>query len=277
MSSPYKTENGFETQSICGFTLRTDPLREEAFTVVHRDVDMHEFVGMSEVARRERLHRHMNNEIGSIEIAAQMLVDFPDAPWELRMELARQAWDETRHVELLYRRLRELGGHKGEFPISNFEWCVTGALNHIAARLAVQNRTLEAGQMDILGKVTTSWREAGDDETAQMLEGILADEIQHVRFANQWIRRMVEEDRRTLLEVARGVMFLRAANDALAPQPGEVNKVGTAVENPNKKAFDVNVTDRRMAAFTEGEIAEVLKQAGFRAIVPGDYVKEVTP
>jgi uncharacterized ferritin-like protein (DUF455 family) len=273
--SPYVTKNSYETQTICGFTLRTDPVREEAFTVVHRDVDMHEYSGFDEVARRERLHRHMNNEIGGIEIAAQMLVDFPDAPWELRMELARQTWDETRHVALLHRRLEQLGGHKGEFPVSNFEWCVTGALDHIAARLAVQNRTLEAGQMDILGKVTTAWREAGDEETAHMLEGILADEIQHVRFANQWIRKMVDEDRRTLLAVARGVMFLREANDALAPKPGEVNQVGTPVVNPNARALEVNVVDRRIAAFTDDEIAEVLRQSGFRAIVPADYAKEV--
>ena len=32
------------------------------------------------------------------------------------MQLARQCWDETRHVGLLYRRLLELGGQKGEFP-----------------------------------------------------------------------------------------------------------------------------------------------------------------
>lgn len=275
MSSPYVTKNQHDTQKVCGFTLRTDPVREEAFTVVHRDVDMHEYTGYSDVARRERLHRHMNNEIGGIEIAAQMLVDFPDAPWELRMELARQTWDETRHVQVLYRRLQQLGGYKGEFPVSNFEWCVTGALEHIAARLAVQNRTLEAGQMDILGKITTSWREAGDDETAQMLEGILADEIQHVRFANQWIRRMVDEDRRTLLQVARGMMYLHDANDALAPAPGEVNKVGTAVVNPNSNTFDVNVVDRRIADFTDEEIAEVLRQSGFRSIVPGDDAREM--
>ncbi|MBW3564848.1 MAG: ferritin-like domain-containing protein [Acidobacteria bacterium] len=259
-----------ETIEIRGFTLRKDPAREECFTVVHRDVDMHEYADMSLVARQERLHRHMNNEIGGIEIAAQMLVDFPDAPWELRMELARQCWDETRHVELLHRRLVELGGHKGQFPISNFEWCVTNLLDHIAARLALQNRTLEAGQMDILGKITRAWREVGDDETARVLEGILADEIQHVRFANQWIRRMVEKDRRVLLAVANAMVTLRRANDALAPEPGEVNKVGVPVSNPNNKTLDVNITDRKIADFTDEEIEVVLRQAGFKSIAPTD-------
>src|SRR5437762_11635281 len=75
--------------------------------------------GMSEDARRERLHRHMNNEMGALEIAAQCLADFPESPWDLRMQLARQAFDESRHVHGLHQRLRQLGGYKGEFPIGN--------------------------------------------------------------------------------------------------------------------------------------------------------------
>jgi uncharacterized ferritin-like protein (DUF455 family) len=260
-----------ERVEIRGVSLCKDPAREACFTVVHRDVDMHEYPGMTEISRRERLHRHMNNEIGGIEIAAQMLVDFPDAPWELRMQLARQCWDETRHVRLLYRRFQAYGGQKGEFPVSNFEWCITNTFDTIAARLAVQNRTFEAGQMDILGKITSMWREAGDDETADMLDGILADEIQHVRFANQWIRKLVEQDRRLLLRIATALMALVHANDALAPAEGELNAVGTPVINPNRKTFDVNIADRRKAEFTDKEIQEVLRIAGFRSIIPEHY------
>ena len=49
----------------------------------------------------------------------------PYAPWELRMEIARQCWDESRHARLYHRRLLEKGGRKGEFPIANHEWTVT--------------------------------------------------------------------------------------------------------------------------------------------------------
>jgi uncharacterized ferritin-like protein (DUF455 family) len=228
---------------------------------------------MSDISRRERLHRHMNNEIGSLEIAAQMLVDFPDAPWDLRMQLARQCWDESRHVNLLYARLVELGGYKGEFPVSNFEWCLTNTFDTLAARLAVQNRTFEAGQMDILGKITDSWREVGDHTTADMLDGILADEIQHVRFANQWIRKLVADDRRLLMRIATAMMYLTRANEALAPEAGERNAVGTPVVNPNHKTFDVNVPDRMAAEFSEEEVHEVLRQAGFRSIIPTHYAQ----
>ena len=116
--------------------LREPPARDACFKVVTRDVDMHEVGDMSQTARREILHRHMTNEMTSVDMAASCVAEFPDAPWELRMELARQCYDETRHVRALYRRLAEIGGYKGEFPISAFEWCVTCALDSLPGRVS---------------------------------------------------------------------------------------------------------------------------------------------
>lgn len=256
------------TKVVGGVTLHADPAREGCFRVVHTDAEMQEWPDMSEVSRRERLHRHMNNETGAMEIAARCLADFPDAPWDLRMSLARQTADEARHAALLLRRLRELGGAKGEFPVSNFEWGVTLMLDNLPGRLAVQNRTFEAGLIDILGSLRTRWREAGDGTTADMLETILADEVTHVRFANRWIKRLTEADPRILLQVAMAVRFLGRVNAQLAPKPGDVNAVGIAWTEERRQAPAVNVEDRRAAEFTDEEIAEVLRQAGFRAIVP---------
>jgi hypothetical protein len=258
-----------ETKVVGGVVLRRDPARESCFNVVHTDADMQDWPDMSPVSRRERLHRHMNNEAGAMEIAARCLVDFPETPWDLRMALARQVSDESRHASLLHARLKELDGFKGEFPIANFEWGVTLMLEDLPGRLAVQNRTFEAGLIDILGTLRNRWREAGDDTTADMLEGILADEITHVRFANRWIKKLTEQDPRVLLKVAMAVRFLGRVNQQLAPKPGDLNAVGVAWTEERRQAPAVNVEDRRAAEFSEEEIAEVLKQAGFRSILPG--------
>ena len=263
-----------DTMVLRGITLRRDPQREPCFTVVHAETEMHEYPNMSDISRRERLHRHMHNEIGSLEIAAQCLADFPATPWELRMQLARQCWDETRHVQLLSRRLRALGGHQGEFPVSNFEWNITCILDTLPARLAVQNRTFEAGTMDLLGKLVDRWREVGDEQTAAMLEGILVDEIQHVRFANQWIKRLAQEDRRVVLQVAMAMRFLAHVNNVLAPQAGEVNAVGTVFAPLVERIPTVNIADRQQADFTAEEIQEILRQAGFRSLAPEDERQE---
>ena len=71
--------------------------REICFTVVELHKDLHDYDDMSEMSRRQRLHRHMHNEMQTLEIVAQGLVDFPDVAWEIRMQLARQCWDEARH------------------------------------------------------------------------------------------------------------------------------------------------------------------------------------
>src|SRR5207244_3236005 len=152
-----------EFKTVRGVELRADPAREDCFEVVHVQTDLHDYADMSDAARRARLHKHVHNEMQSLEIAAQSLADFPDAPWDIRMSLARQCWDETRHCRLLYRRLVELGGHKGEFPVINYEWGITCALDSLVARLTLQNRTFEGGEMDLLRKLVGEWREAGDD------------------------------------------------------------------------------------------------------------------
>src|SRR5438309_11878189 len=110
-----------DVKTIRGVQLRRDPAREDCFTVVQLHKDLHDYEGMTEASRRQRLHRHMHNEMQTLEIVAQSLADFPDVPWELRLQMARQCWDETRHSAILYRRLRELGGRKGDFPIMNYE------------------------------------------------------------------------------------------------------------------------------------------------------------
>ncbi len=252
-----------------GLRLRDEPARDECFRVVRRDAEMTTLEGTSELARREAVHRHMANEITSLDIAAQCLAEFRDAPWGLKLELARQCWDESRHVASLGRRLKKMGGFKGEFPISAFEWNVTCAIDNLAGRLASQNRTFEAGAMDVVGGNIASWREAGDGETADVLEAILADEIQHVRFANRWLKAMAQEDRRVLLKIAMAVRFVAAANALLLAAESNPVAVARAQAQAASAAPAVNIEDRRLAEFSDDEIREILKQAGFRSLVPG--------
>jgi uncharacterized ferritin-like protein (DUF455 family) len=253
---------------IAGLKLRSNPARDACFRLVLSDSEMHEYDATHPLARRETVHRHMSNEITSLDIAAQCLADFPDAPWELRLELARQCWDESRHVSALARRLCELGGAKGEFPISAFEWNVTCAVPDLPGRLATQNRTFEAGAMDVVAGLAAGLRAAGDAGTADVIEAILADEIQHVRFANRWIKTFVEQDRRVLLKVVAAIRFLAQANAALQSHEGDVNAVGVTRTDPADRVPAVNIEDRRLAEFTDEEIQEVLRQAGFRALSP---------
>ena len=136
------------TMIIRGVPLRCDPAREQSFTIVHLRSELRRSTDGPEVWR-EALHEEFNNEVQNLEVAAQSLADFPEAPWELRLQLARQCWDETRHARFYFQRFEAMGGHKGEFPIINRQWSVACMLDSLPARLAIQNRTFEGGSIDI--------------------------------------------------------------------------------------------------------------------------------
>jgi hypothetical protein len=256
----------FETKVVRGVTLRKDPAREACFTVADTDDEMISWPDWSDQSKRERIHRHMNNEMCTTEVAAQCLCDFPDAPWDLRMELARQVWDESRHAMGLYRRLKELGGRKGEFPVANFEWALSSYLDSAIARITVMNRSFEAGTMDLMAYIPDGWRAQGDPQTAELLDAIAADEVQHVRFANHWVHKLCGENKRNLLKVAHAVRFMEAAQKAIAPPPGATNLVGVSVEDVSQSA-PINVADRQLAEFTDDEIAVLLKKHDLESLV----------
>jgi len=219
-----------------GVTLRASPAREPCFRVVNDQAEMAKFPEGSPEFRREHLHGDVNAEIQSLEIAAQSLVDFPDAPWDLRMCLARQCWDEARHAALFYRRLVELGGFKGEFPVNNQEWGVVCVFDSLAARLAVQNRVFEALSLDVFKESVEIWSGWGDGRTAEIMESVMVDEIRHAAFADEWLRRLGVEDPGVLLKAAAAMSRLKAMTVALTP-PGHTME----------HVIPVNIEDRQRA------------------------------
>ena len=232
-----------ETMNVRGVTLRRDPARESCFNVVHLHSEVPSDEGLGVEARRKRMHREYNQEVQTLEIAALCLVDYPEAPWELRFELARQCWDEARHAAVYYRRLEELGGKKGDYAIANLDWSVVAMIDSLVARLTVQHRTFEAGSLDLESQGIPMFREVGDDATADVMDAVMADEIQHVRFANTWIKRLTDADPRAVMEVAAAMSWLRTV--VSATQDDAIKLVATSVEN------------RELAGFSNAEIGEV--------------------
>ncbi|GAB3778016.1 hypothetical protein GCM10028796_57850 [Ramlibacter monticola] len=219
--------------------LRASPAREPCFNVVDDQARMAKFPEGSLEHRREMLHGDVNEEVQSLEIAAQSLVDFPDADWELRLQLARQCWDEVRHARLFLHRLIELGGHKGEFPVINQEWGVVCMFDSLVGRLAVQNRLFEGGSLDVFKEGVVSWARWGDHATAEIMDAVAADEVQHVRFANEWFERLRKENPRSLLKAIAAMDAVRVWSLALTPP-----------EMKMEHEIPVNVEDRRDAGFT---------------------------
>ena len=186
------------------------------------------------------------------------------------MELARQCWDESRHVAVLHRRLSEMGGHKGEFPISTFEWTVTCALDDLAGRLASQNRTFEAGAMDVVaGTRRRRCARSATRRRPRSSTGSWPTRSSTCASPTAGSRPAWSEDRRVLLKVAMAVRFLAEANVALAGRrPARRTPWARVIGRPSERVPAVNVEDRKLAEFTDEEVHEILRQAGFRSLVP---------
>ena len=179
------------------------PARDDRFVVKDQWVECANFPEGDPAKKFEFMHRQMNEEMNVMENAARSLADFPDAEWELRMWLARQCSDEARHV-LAYRRLFEShGGHVGQYPVLNFQYRILGSITTLIGRLAVQNRTFEADGLDAATRAHEEAVAEGDEPLAAMLDAQQADEVLHIRFANEYIRRTVAATPRAALPSAR--------------------------------------------------------------------------
>jgi len=190
-----------------------DPARDERFVVVERWEDMHNYEPGDPLKDPEFLHRQMNEEVNSIEMCARSLADFPDAPWELRMELARQCWDEARHALAFQRLMEKRGGKLGQFRVMNFQYRIICNLPDLASRLAVQNRSFEAAGLEAIQDGIASAQRDDDPEFVGLFEAQLADEMHHVRYANEWVKKLLQRGGpRAVFALARDVA---QANEAL--------------------------------------------------------------
>ena len=142
---------------------------------------------------KERVHGIMVGEMQAMEGAGRTVYDFPDAPWEFTLDMARQVWDESRHLEIYLRLLEHLGGYPGEFPETTILWRCACA-EDAAARVAGVNRGLEGLACDVFNQLVHIARKIGDPVLERSVDFVLADEITHVRMGSKWLTKLTEGD-----------------------------------------------------------------------------------
>src|SRR5438876_8247071 len=198
---------------------------------------------------RERVHGILVGELQAMEGAGRTVCDFPDAPWEFTMDMARQVWDESRHVEIYLGLLDYLGGYVGEFAESTILWRCACA-EDAAARVAGVNRGLEGLACDVFNQLVHIARKIGDPVLERAVDFVLADEITHVRMGSKWLTKLTEGDaerRRRAIEFQENID--ERFNLGGVRREGDHDAVSISI------ATDV----RRLAGFTEEEIERLIK------------------
>ncbi len=146
-------------------------------------------------AARALMHGIFVGEIQALEGAGRTCWDFTleEAPFALKLDMARQCWDEARHVEISVKLADWMGSEIGQYA-ENTVLFEAACSHDPVLRLAGVNRALEGLAIDVFTTMRDFGDEAGDPYLAFCEDWMLADEVTHVKMGSDWLRRVTEGD-----------------------------------------------------------------------------------
>ena len=136
------------------------------------------------------LHAITHIELNAIDLAWDLIGRFGTAcNWPVAFfdDWVGVADEEARHFTMLEARLNTLGVSYGDLPAHDGLWqAAAETAGDPLARLAVVPMVLEARGLDVTPAIVEKLRRAGDEESADVLEIILEEEITHVAAGQRW-------------------------------------------------------------------------------------------
>ncbi len=135
------------------------------------------------------LHAFANHELLAAELMALVLLRFPDAPSEFRQGVFETLLEEQHHTRWYLHRLRQNGVEPGAFAVTGFFWDAVASMETPLDFVSRLSLTFEQANLDYARHYARLFGEAGDTQTAAVLDRIYRDEIDHVRHGLTWFRR----------------------------------------------------------------------------------------
>jgi uncharacterized ferritin-like protein (DUF455 family) len=135
------------------------------------------------------LHRFAGHELLAVEIMAQALLAFPEAPRHFRKGVANTLREEQEHVRLYIQRMQAMGLNFGDLPLYRHFWAHVPHLTSPIRYVSVMSLTFEMANLDFAPLYGKSFARAGDEASAALMKRILEDEISHVSFGMNWLKK----------------------------------------------------------------------------------------
>jgi uncharacterized ferritin-like protein (DUF455 family) len=151
------------------------------------------------------LHRFAGHELLAVEIMAYALLAFPEAPRGFRFGVAYTLKEEQEHVRLYIKRLEALGLKFGDLPLYRHFWNATPHLKDPLQYISVMSLTFEMANLDFAPIYGAAFAGHGDGESAELMKRILEDEIGHVSFGWNWLKKW-QGPAKTLWETWAGAL-----------------------------------------------------------------------
>ena len=207
---------------------------------------------MASESARGLMHGIFVGEIQALEGAGRTCFDFElgdgrdQAPFHLKLDMARQCWDEARHVEISCKLGDHMGAEIGEFAEQTLLY--EAACNpDPVLRLTGVNRALEGLAIDVFKTMRDFGNVLDDPVLAYCEDWMLADEVTHVKMGSDWLRKLTAADPQR----QRDALEFQKAVDKLFSFGGFR---GENSENPVHLARNF----RQLAGFSEDEIEELV-------------------
>ncbi len=148
---------------------------------------------------RSLMHGIFVGEIQALEGAGRTCSHFEtgpgreEAPFDLKLDMARQCWDEARHVEISVKLSEWMGTEVGEFSENAFLY--EAACNpDPVRRLTGVNRALEGLAIDVFNTMREFGATVRDPVLEFCEDWMLADEVTHVKMGSDWLWRLTATD-----------------------------------------------------------------------------------
>ena len=140
------------------------------------------------------LHRFAGHELLAVEIMAHALLAFPEAPKHFRKGVANTLKEEQEHVRLYIARIEAMGLKFGDLPLYRHFWAHVPHLTCPIRYISVMSLTFEMANLDFAPMYGKSFAKAGDELSAKLMQRILEDEISHVSFGLNWLKKLKKKD-----------------------------------------------------------------------------------
>lgn len=135
------------------------------------------------------IHAITHIEYNAINLAWDAIYRFRNLPECYYSDWIRVATEEAYHFCLLRQRLQDLGSDYGDLPAHDGLWEMAArTAADPLLRMALVPRVLEARGLDVTPGIISKLRQAGDHQTAAVLEIIWRDEIGHVAIGSHWFQ-----------------------------------------------------------------------------------------
>jgi uncharacterized ferritin-like protein (DUF455 family) len=159
--------------------------------------------------------------------------------------MARQCWDEARHVEISVKLAEWMGSEIGQYA-ENTVLFEAACSHDPVLRLAGVNRALEGLAIDVFTTMKEFGDLAGDPFLEFCEDWMLADEVTHVKMGSDWLRRLTEKD----TERRAQALEFQAVVDKLF-------SYGGLRSDSQQSMFGLARRFRELAGFTGDEIDEI--------------------